>query len=74
MDDLKISSKTLEEHVEHLNLLLKVFSEEGFEFRLKKGQFNKAEIEEMLASANFDITTLKFSVDEPFWTFAVRKK
>ena len=37
-------------------------------------RFNKAEIEEMLASANFEITTLKFSVDEPFWTFAVRKK
>ena len=37
-------------------------------------RFNKAEIEEMLASANFDITTLKFSEVEPFWTFAVRKK
>ena len=37
-------------------------------------RFNKAEIEEMLTSANFDITTLKFSEAEPFWTFAVRKK
>jgi SAM-dependent methyltransferase len=37
-------------------------------------RFNKDEIAEMLDSANFDLTTLKFSEGEPFWTFAVRKK
>jgi len=37
-------------------------------------RFNKDEIAEMLDSANFDLTTLKFSEAEPFWTFAVRKK
>jgi hypothetical protein len=37
-------------------------------------RFNKAEIEEMLGAANFDLNTLQFSEAEPFWTFAVRKK
>jgi hypothetical protein len=45
MDDLKISSKTLEEHIDHLNQLLKMAAHEGFEFRLKKGQFNQESIE-----------------------------
>ena len=35
--------------------------------------FSKAEIIEMLRSADFDLTTLKFSKIEPFWTFAVNK-
>ena len=37
-------------------------------------RFSKADIIEMLHSADFDLTTLKFSDTEPFWTFAVRKK
>jgi len=37
-------------------------------------RFSKAEIIEMLRAANFDLTTLKFSEIEPFWTFAVNKK
>lgn len=36
-------------------------------------RFSKAEITEMLRAANFDISTLKFSDTEPFWTFSVRK-
>jgi hypothetical protein len=36
-------------------------------------RFSKAEITEMLRSADFDISTLKFSDIEPFWTFSVRK-
>jgi hypothetical protein len=36
-------------------------------------RFSKAEITEMLASANFNLSTLKFSEFEPFWTFSVRK-
>jgi SAM-dependent methyltransferase len=37
-------------------------------------RFNKTEIEEMLAKAEFDLATLVFSEEEPFWTFAVQKK
>ena len=36
-------------------------------------RFSKAEITEMLRLADFDISTLKFSDVEPFWTFSVRK-
>lgn len=37
-------------------------------------RFSKAEITEMLRAADFDLTTLKFSEIEPFWTFVVNKK
>ena len=37
-------------------------------------RFSKAEITEMLRVEDFDLTTLKFSEIEPFWTFAVNKK
>lgn len=37
-------------------------------------RFSKAEITEMLGAADFDLSTLKFSEIEPFWTFAVNKK
>jgi hypothetical protein len=36
-------------------------------------RFSKAEITEMLASAGFDISTLRFSEIEPFWTFSIKK-
>ncbi len=36
-------------------------------------RFSKAEITEMLRLADFDISTLKFSDAEPFWTFSVNK-
>jgi SAM-dependent methyltransferase len=36
-------------------------------------RFSKAEITEMLRLADFDISTLKFSDLEPFWTFSVKK-
>ena len=36
-------------------------------------RFSKAEITEMLRAADFDLSTLKFSDAEPFWTFAVNK-
>jgi hypothetical protein len=36
-------------------------------------RFSKSEIIEMLRLAEFDISTLKFSDVEPFWTFSVRK-
>ena len=37
-------------------------------------RFSKAEITEMLRTADFDLTTLKFSEIEPYWTFSVNKK
>ena len=36
-------------------------------------RFSKDEITEMLSVADFDISTLKFSEIEPFWTFSVKK-
>ena len=36
-------------------------------------RFSKNEITEMLRLADFDISTLKFSDAEPFWTFSVKK-
>lgn len=37
-------------------------------------RFGKDQITEMLRTADFDLSTLKFSDAEPFWTFAVQKK
>ena len=36
-------------------------------------RFSKKEIIEMLDKAGFDLSTLKFSDLEPFWTFSVKK-
>jgi len=36
-------------------------------------RFSKNEITVMLDSAGFDLSTLKFSDREPYWTFAVKK-
>jgi SAM-dependent methyltransferase len=36
-------------------------------------RFSKNEIIEMIGNAGFDLSTLKFSEEEPFWTFAVKK-
>jgi SAM-dependent methyltransferase len=36
-------------------------------------RFSKKEIAEMLGKADFDLSTLKFSEVEPFWTFSVKK-
>jgi hypothetical protein len=36
-------------------------------------RFSKREITEMLGNAGFDLSTVKFSDVEPFWTFSVKK-
>ena len=36
-------------------------------------RFSKKEIIEMLRKAGFDLSTLKFSATEPFWTFSITK-
>jgi len=37
-------------------------------------RFSKKDITEMVDKAGFDLTTLKFSDVEPFWTFSVKKR
>lgn len=37
-------------------------------------RFTKLEISEFISKSGFDISTLRFSDQEPFWTFSVRKK
>jgi hypothetical protein len=36
-------------------------------------RFTKKDIEKMLSVAKFDLSTLKFSAVEPYWTFIVKK-
>ena len=36
-------------------------------------RFSKNEITEMLGNAGFDLSSLKFSDVEPFWTFSAKK-
>jgi hypothetical protein len=36
-------------------------------------RFSKKEIVVLLENAGFDLSTLKFSDVEPFWTFAIKK-
>jgi hypothetical protein len=36
-------------------------------------RFSKQEITKMLGDAGFDLSTLRFSDVEPFWTFSVKK-
>ena len=44
MDDIKISSASIDEHIEHLQQVCEVAVAAGFEFKMKKGQFNQSEI------------------------------
>jgi len=52
--------------------MLKNDALDRFGTRLEQ-RFSKKEIVEMLKIAEFDISTLKFSDAEPFWTFSVSK-
>ena len=36
-------------------------------------RFTKSEISEFIAKSGFNLSTLKFSEVEPFWTFSVKK-
>jgi hypothetical protein len=47
LDDVCIYSRTLEEHMEHLRLVLQRFKEEGLKLRLKKCFFGLQEMEYM---------------------------
>ena len=45
VDDLKVSSRTFDERVEELGVLCAKARTMGFEFKLKKGQFNQLSLE-----------------------------
>ncbi len=68
-----VSNIPLHHYAEMPFIMLENDALDRFGTRLEQ-RFNKAEIEEMLGAANFDLNTLQFSEAEPFWTFAVRKK
>ena len=60
-------------HYAHMPfVMLQNDSLDRFGTRLEQ-RFSKKEITEMLGSAGFDLSTLKFSDVEPFWTFSVKK-
>ena len=44
MDDIKVMSKSLQEHLEHMAILCVAAESVGFQFKLKKCQFNQEEI------------------------------
>ena len=45
MGDLTISSDSFEKHVQHVRMVLEEAAKVGFEFKLRKGQFNQPEVE-----------------------------
>ena len=59
--------------IRHIKLEAKYDALDRFGTSLEQ-RFSKPEITEMSRAANFDLTTLKFSEIEQFWTFAVNKK
>lgn len=68
-----ISNIPLHHYAEMPFVMLENDALDRFGTRLEQ-RFNKEEIASMLIDANFDLSTLSFSDDEPFWTFAIQKK
>ena len=68
-----VSNIPLHHYAEMPFVMLENDALDRFGTRLEQ-RFNKEEITAMLLDADFDISTLKFSAAEPFWTFAVKKK
>jgi SAM-dependent methyltransferase len=67
-----VSNIPLHHYAEMPFVMLENDALDRFGTRLEQ-RFNKEEIIEMLLGADFDISTLKFSPVEPFWTFSVKK-
>jgi hypothetical protein len=62
LDDVCIYSRTLEEYLEHLRLVLQRFKEEGLKLRLKKCFFGLQEMEYMgytVSAGNISVSTKK---------------
>jgi hypothetical protein len=58
LDDVCIYSRTLEEHLEHLRLVLQRFKEEGLKLRLKKCFFGLQDMEYL----GYNVSASKISV------------
>jgi SAM-dependent methyltransferase len=67
-----VSNIPLHHYAEMPFVMLENDALDRFGTRLEQ-RFNKEEITTMLLDADFDISTLKFSTAEPFWTFTVRR-
>lgn len=68
-----ISNIPLHHYAEMPFVMLENDALDRFGTRLEQ-RFNKEEIASMLINANFDLSTLRYSDEEPFWTFAVQRK
>lgn len=66
-----VSNIPLHHYAEMPFIMLENDALDRFGTRLEQ-RFNKVEITNMLLNANFDLSTLRFSETEPFWTFSVK--
>jgi len=69
---LNISNIPLHHYADMPFVMLQNDALDRFGTRLEQ-RFSKKEITEMLGNAGFDLSTLRFSDVEPFWTFSVKK-
>ena len=69
---LKVSNIPLHHYADMPFVMLQNDALDRFGTRLEQ-RFSKKEITEMLGNAGFDLSTLRFSDVEPFWTFSVKK-
>mgnify|MGYP000182635080 FL=1 len=69
---LNVSNIPLHHYADMPFVMLQNDALDRFGTRLEQ-RFSKKEITEMLGNAGFDLSTLKFSDAEPFWTFSVKK-
>ena len=69
---LNVSDIPLHHYADMPFVMLQNDALDRFGTRLEQ-RFSKKEITEMLGNAGFDLSTLKFSDAEPFWTFSVKK-
>jgi SAM-dependent methyltransferase len=67
-----VSNFPLHHYADMAFVMLQNDALDRFGTRLEQ-RFSKKEITEMLGDAGFDLSTLKFSDVEPFWTFSVKK-
>ena len=69
---LNVSNIPLHHYADMPFVMLQNDALDRFGTRLEQ-RFTKKEITEMLSNAGFDLSTLRFSDVEPFWTFSVKK-
>ena len=69
---LNVSNIPLHHYADMPLVMLQNDALDRFGTRLEQ-RFSKKEITEMLSNAGFDLSTLRFSDVEPFWTFSVKK-